>query len=376
MRILMTGGGTGGHINPALAIANTIKENIPDAEIAFAGTKRGLENSLVPKAGYPLYHLNVRGFWRRITWKNIKVAYLALVSPIYAGKLIRRFKPDAVIGTGGYACWPVLIAAARRGIPTAVHESNAVPGLAVRKLAPHVDRIFVNFSAVADHIDYPEKIMRVGCPMLNMSKPISRTEARTRLDIPQDCKHYVLSFGGSLGAARMNEAALELTRDLISRRKDVMLIHACGSLGYEKTRDAFERAGLLDLPNLRLVEYIYDMPIQMAAADVVICRAGAMTLSELANQGKAAVLIPSPNVTDDQQYKNAKVFSDAGAAVLIRESELEEGRIAKEIERLICEPNRLDEMRRNIKEFAAKDANALIFDEIMRLINEREVAKK
>ena len=376
MRILMTGGGTGGHVNPALAIANTIKENIPDAEIAFAGTKRGIENSLVPKAGYPLYHLNVRGFWRKLTWKNIRAAYLALVSPIYAGKLIKSFKPDAVIGTGGYACWPVLMAAAKRGIPTAVHESNAVPGLAVRKLAPHVDRIFVNFSAVADHVGCPEKVMRVGCPMLNMSKPISRTEARAKLGIPQDCKHYVLSFGGSLGASRMNEMALELTRDLISRRKDVILIHACGSIGYAKTREAFESAGLLDLPNLRLVEYIYDMPVQMAAADVVICRAGAMTLSELANQGKAAVLIPSPNVTDDQQYKNAKVLSDAGAAVLIRESELEEGRIGKEIERLICEPYRLEEMRRNIKSFAAEDANAVIFDEMMRLIKEREVAKK
>ncbi len=372
----MTGGGTGGHVNPALAIANTIKQNIPDAEIAFVGTNRGIENTLVPKAGYKLYHINVRGFWRKITWKNIRAAYLAAVSPIRAGKLIRSFKPDAVIGTGGYTSWPVLMAAAKRGIPTAVHEANAVPGLTVRKLSPHIDRIFVNFAVTAEHLDHPEKVMHVGCPMLNVRESISRTEARARLDIPQGCRHYILSFGGSLGASRMNEAALELARDVIARRPEVTLIHACGSMGYEKTRAAFEEAGLLELPNLRLVEYIYDMPIQMAAADLVICRAGAITLSELASQGKAAILIPSPNVTDDQQYKNAKVLSDGGGAVLIRESELEDGRIGKEVERLICEPYRLEDMRRNVKKFAANDANGLIFDEIMRLIKEREVAQK
>lgn len=376
MRILMTGGGTGGHVNPALAIANTIKQNIPDAEIAFVGTNRGIENTLVPKAGYKLYHINVRGFWRKITWKNIRAAYLAAVSPIRAGKLIRSFKPDAVIGTGGYASWPILMAAAKRGIPTAVHEANAVPGLTVRKLSPHIDRIFVNFAVTAEHLDHPEKVMHVGCPVLNVRESISRTEARARLEIPQDCRHYILSFGGSLGASRMNEAALELTRDVITRRPEVTLIHACGSMGYEKTRAAFEEVGLLDLPNLRLVEYIYDMPIQMAAADLVICRAGAITLSELASQGKAAILIPSPNVTDDQQYKNAKVLSDGAGAVLIRESELDDGRIGKEVERLICEPYRLEEMRRNVKKFAANDANGLIFDEIMRLIKEREVAQK
>jgi UDP-N-acetylglucosamine--N-acetylmuramyl-(pentapeptide) pyrophosphoryl-undecaprenol N-acetylglucosamine transferase len=376
MKILMTGGGTGGHVNPALAIANTIKQNIPDAEIAFVGTNRGIENTLVPKAGYKLYHINVRGFWRKITWKNIRAAYLAAVSPIRAGKLIKSFKPDAVIGTGGYTCWPVLMAAAKRGIPTAVHESNAVPGLAVRKLSAHVDRVFVNFAVTAEHLDHPEKVMHVGCPLLNVSDAVGRTEARAKLEIPQSCRHYILSFGGSLGASRMNAAALELTRDVIAKRPEIMLIHSCGSLGYEETREAFEKAGLLDLPNLRLVEYIYDMPLQMAAADLVICRAGAITLSEIANQGKASILIPSPNVTDDQQYKNAKVLSDGNGAILIRESELEEGRIGREVEKLICEPYRLEEMRRNVKKFAAEDANTVIFDEVMRLIKEREVAQK
>ena len=165
MRILMTGGGTGGHVNPALAIAETIKRNIPGAEIAFAGTPRGLENTLVPRAGYKLYHVNVRGFERKLSLKNIRAAWLALVSPLKARKIIKEFRPDIVIGTGGYVCWPVIVAASKLGVPTAVHEANAVPGLTVRKLVPYVDRIFINFvetSLPKDHpvclTDYPKQI--------------------------------------------------------------------------------------------------------------------------------------------------------------------------------------------------------------------------
>lgn len=214
MRVLMTGGGTGGHVNPALAIANTIKMNIPDSEIAFVGTERGLENDLVPKAGYELYHVDVRGFRRSFSLGSIaynaRAAWLAATSPIKAKKLIKEFKPDIVIGTGGYVCWPVLVAAARAKIPTAVHESNAVPGLAVRKLEPYVDRIFVNFAASADQLTAKEKIMQVGCPLNNGYGDMSREEARKKLGLPDTCRNYIVSFGGSLGADRMNAAALEL----------------------------------------------------------------------------------------------------------------------------------------------------------------------
>jgi UDP-N-acetylglucosamine--N-acetylmuramyl-(pentapeptide) pyrophosphoryl-undecaprenol N-acetylglucosamine transferase len=174
----------------------------------------------------------------------------------------------------------------------------------------------------------------------------------------------------------MNEAALELAKEVVAKRSEVTLIHSCGSLGYEKTRAEFEAAGLLKSKNICLTEYIYDMPIQMAAADLVISRAGAITLSELAEQGKAAILIPSPNVTDDQQYKNAKVLADAGGAVLIRESELDSKRLGSEVERLLNEPSRLEALRKNIKSFAASDASGVIFDEMMKLIKEKEAARK
>ena len=178
MRVLVTGGGTGGHVNPALAIANTIKENIPDAEIAFVGTIRGLENELVPKAGYKLYHVDVRGIRRSLSLYNIRSLWLAAISPVKAKKIIKEFKPDLVVGTGGYVSWPILVAASRMNIPTAVHESNAVPGLAVRKLVPYVDRIFTNFAVSAEILGKSGKVMQVGCPMLGQFGNISRDEPR------------------------------------------------------------------------------------------------------------------------------------------------------------------------------------------------------
>lgn len=380
MRVLMTGGGTGGHVNPALAIANTIKMNIPDSEIAFVGTERGLENDLVPKAGYELYHVDVRGFRRSFSLGSIaynaRAAWLAATSPIKAKKLIKEFKPDIVIGTGGYVCWPVLVAAARAKIPTAVHESNAVPGLAVRKLEPYVDRIFVNFAASADQLTAKEKIMQVGCPLNNGYGDMSREEARKKLGLPDTCRNYIVSFGGSLGADRMNAAALELIGGYLNDHPETYFIHATGAGHFDQVNKKFTEAGFDKLPNVTLTEYIYDMPVRMAAADLVISRAGAITLSELSRQGKAAVLIPSPNVTDNQQYKNAKVFSDGGGAVLIEEKDLGEGTLEDEVSALLSSPGRLREMSRRISGFSPKDSEKLIYDEVVRLVSENKEKSK
>ncbi len=366
MRVLVTGGGTGGHVNPALAIANTIKENIPDAEIAFVGTARGLENELVPKAGYKLYHVDVRGIRRSLSLYNIRSLWLAAVSPIKAKKVIKDFKPDIVVGTGGYVSWPILVAASRMNIPTAVHESNAVPGLAVRKLVPYVDRIFTNFAVSAEMLGKSGKVMQVGCPMLGSFGKISKREAREELGIPQDCK-YIVSFGGSLGAAKMNESALELMKDYVSGEPNVHYTHATGGDHYESVHERFLESGLDKYENIELLKYIYDMPIRMAAADLVISRAGAITISELARQGKAAILIPSPNVTDDQQTKNAKALANIGGACMIREPELADGRISSAVASLLDDSDRRAAMEKAIAGFAPLDSNKLIFDELMRL---------
>ncbi|MBQ3127210.1 MAG: UDP-N-acetylglucosamine--N-acetylmuramyl-(pentapeptide) pyrophosphoryl-undecaprenol N-acetylglucosamine transferase, partial [Clostridia bacterium] len=293
MRVLMTGGGTGGHVNPAIAIANTIKLNDPDAEIAFVGTSRGIENKLVPAAGYPLYHVEVRGFRRSLSPANLRAAWLAFVSPMRAKKLINEFKPDIVVGTGGYACWPVLVAAARMGIPTAVHESNAIPGVTVRRLQHYVDRVMLNFAEGGEYLDAKEKLMVVGNPLRGEFGTVSRAAAREKLGV-SGYRRMILSCGGSMGAEPINDAMLALMRDYGLSHPDVLHVHATGALEYEAAKAKFAEYGLEGKDNLRLVEYIYDMPLQMAAADLVVNRAGAMTLSELAVQGKACLLIPSP----------------------------------------------------------------------------------
>ncbi|MBQ7821483.1 MAG: UDP-N-acetylglucosamine--N-acetylmuramyl-(pentapeptide) pyrophosphoryl-undecaprenol N-acetylglucosamine transferase, partial [Clostridia bacterium] len=306
MRVIVTGGGTSGHVNPALAIANTIKKNIPGSEIIFVGTNRGIENKLVPKAGYKLYHVDVRGIKRSLSLSNLKSLYLAVTSPIKAKKLIRQFKPDVVIGTGGYVCWPVMKAAADMNIPTALHESNSIPGVAIKMLAKHVDRIFVNFEATKNKFpeDYRDKIVRVGNPLRPEFLTLDYNSARDTLGINGKYEKFILSCGGSMGAEKINEAVIALMRDYTSKHPEILHLHATGSIEYEQTMKMYRENGLDKHSNIKVVEYIYDMPEQMAAADLVINRAGAMTLSELAILKKRALLIPSPNVTDNHQYKN------------------------------------------------------------------------
>lgn len=363
----MTGGGTAGHINPAIAIANTIKKNIPDAEIAFVGTERGLENKLVPKENYPLYHVDVRGFERPlVNIKNVKAAYLALVSPMRAKKLIREFRPDIVIGTGGYACWPVLKAAASMGIPTAVHESNATPGLAISKLQGCVDRIFVNFKQTAEHLSTKDKVMHVGNPLRSGFGGLDYSEARKKLGIEDD-RVFVLSFGGSLGARRLNESALSFMSTHVKGDPKMIHYHATGAFDFKEFSESFKGRGLEKCPNIRLVEYIHDMALRMSAADIVICRAGAMTISEIAMMKKACIMIPSPNVVDNHQYKNAKVLSDAGAVVMLEEAYLNEETFSDAIISLASSREKREELSKNIGEFANSDANKLIYNEVIRL---------
>lgn len=371
MRVLMTGGGTGGHVNPAIAIANTIKRNDPAAEIAFVGTSRGIENKLVPAAGYKLYHVEVRGFRRSLSPANLKAAWLAAVSPMRAKKLIRDFVPDIVVGTGGYACWPVLVAAAKMGIPCAVHESNAIPGVTVRRLEHYVDRVLLNFAESASYLHQPEKHMVVGNPLRGEFGALDRATIRAELGLGEGDR-MILSCGGSMGAEPINDAMLALMRDYGRNHPEVLHVHGTGSLEYEAAKAKFDAYGLGVYENLRLVEYIYDMPRQMAAADLVVNRAGAMTLSELAVQGKACLLIPSPYVTANHQYKNARVLADAGAALLIEEKDLDEARVVTEVSGLLTDDARRAAMEQAITSFARPDANRVIYDELCRLVEAKK----
>lgn len=367
----MTGGGTAGHINPALAIAETIRKNDASAVIEFVGIETGKENDLVPREGYRLHHVRSMGIRRSLSLANVKALWLAATSP-YAGatvKIIKDFKPDIVIGTGGYACWPIMAAAARMGIPTAVHESNAFPGLAVRRLQTRVDRVWVNFESTRELLKERAHVVHVGNPLRAGFGEITREEARRRLGIDAD-KQVILSFGGSLGAEGVTNAVLDVMKETVAGNPEVLHVHAAGKGNYESARKRFEEMGLDAHSNCVLADYIYQMPLYMSAADLVIARAGAMTLSELALMKKACILIPSPNVTDNHQYKNAKALADVHAAALIEEKDLESGVLNGTVRTLLASKEARTSMEENITQFADMDANRIIWMEILQLLNQ------
>lgn len=371
MRVLFSGGGTGGHINPALAMADIIKTNIPDAEIAFVGTPKGMENSLVPQAGYKLYHVEVEGIRRSFSPRNVKALYLALTSPTKAKKLIKEFKPDIVIGTGGYVCWPALKAASELGIPTLLHESNALPGMAVRKLQGVVDLIMTNFESTKELLSPDAKVLNVGNPLRSACTTYTKAEARKKLGIDESIDLVTLSFGGSLGAQELNRAACEMMSHFAREGKqNVRCYHVGGKRHYENACNFFAAYGLERDDRFVLMEYTSELPVYMAAADIVICRAGAMTLTEIAKMAKAAIIIPSPNVVDNHQYKNAKVLGDAGAAIVICEYELsEEGecKVCEAVDKIRLNAEYRASMERTIRSFAKDDVEKKIFDTILEL---------
>lgn len=376
MRVLMTGGGTAGHINPALAIAETIRQNDPAAEIAFVGIATGKEADLVPREGYPLYFVESMGIKRSFSLSNVKALWLALTSP-YSKKttsILDSFKPDLVIGTGGYACWPLMAAAVRRGIPTALHESNALPGLAVRRLQHKVDRIWINFEQTKSLLKQKETVLQVGNPLRSSFGTLSVAQAKKKLQIPEDIT-VLLSFGGSGGAEKINRAVLAMMKEYSSKQTNLLHIHATGKRDYSESKAEFERLGLSNVKSCVLVDYIYDMPTQMAAADLIVSRAGAMTLSELSLMKKASILVPSPNVADNHQYLNAKTLYDAGAASIVEEDYLKDGLLMTEAIRLLTHPKEREQMGNNIYAFANTDANRMIWADIQQLLQKTNKKK-
>ncbi len=375
MRVLLTGGGTSGHVNPALAIADIIKAHDPSAEIAYVGTPTGIEKKLVEKEGYEYFPIKIQGISRSLSPKNIKTAYFIMTAPAKAKKIVKSFRPDVVIGTGGYVCWPTLKAAAELGIPTVVHESNSIPGLAVRKLDGKVDLILTNFEESAQKLKHKERVVHVGNPVRFSRADMTRAEARAALGIPDSIKFVILSFGGSLGAEGLNLAAIDVMRGFVEKNADVAHFHAGGKIYYSDAIERFESFGLKKSSRLNLNEYIYDMKTYMSAADLIICRAGAMTLTELAMMEKPAILIPSPNVTDDHQYKNAKVLGDRGAAVVIRESELDFERINSVVEEIYKDEDLRCRMRQEVSKLANPNVSEEIYQKICELVENKSKVK-
>lgn len=369
MKLVFTGGGTGGHVNPALNIAKEVRAMVPDAEISFVGTKRGIESTLVPKAGFEIDFVDVQGFRRKLTpralGQNCKAAYKAITSVRAAKKILKKRNPDAVVGTGGYVSWPTVKAAAKLGIPCLIHEQNTFPGVTTKKLARYASVVCISFEGSERFFSESEryKLLLTGNPIHIDS--VTRKEAREKLGLSPD-EPYILSFGGSMGARFVNELCFDLMESY-SVPRHIRHDHAIGRVGYKEFSALAKQNGLDKREGITLAEYFYDMPYRQAAADIIICRAGAMTLAELAVRGKAAIFIPSPHVAEDHQYKNAKLLADAGAGIVYRESELNSEILRDAVNDLIACPNKRKRIEDSIRNFAVEDSARRIAEEAVRL---------
>ncbi|CAB1239505.1 MAG: undecaprenyldiphospho-muramoylpentapeptide beta-N-acetylglucosaminyltransferase [Oscillospiraceae bacterium] len=376
MRILFAGGGTAGHINPALAIAGYLKERQPDAQILYVGAKGGMEERLVPQAGYAFKSVTISGFQRKISWTNFKKNCKTIVHIFTATeeskKIIREFKPDVCVGTGGYVSGPVIREAMKMGVPALIHEQNAYPGVTNKALSRNAARTML---AMADAEKYMEKgahCVLTGNPVRLSVLRADRASARQRLGL--DNRPVILSFGGSLGARKINEPMADLLANT-AKTDRFQHIHAYGQWG-KWFPDLLRQKGV-DLaahPNMDIREYINDMPDCLAAADLVICRAGAITLSELQAVGRASLIIPSPNVAENHQYHNAMSMVKRNAAWILEEKDLTGQMLIKKVEQLFQKPETIEHLAENAKKMAIVDANERIYKLILEVLKENHKA--
>lgn len=371
MRIIFTCGGTGGHINPAIAVAKLIKARRPESEILFAGADGGMEVGLVAREGFPIETVRVTNFRRglkpRDLRNNVNTVFGLAGAVRQAGAILRRFKPDLVIGTGGYASFPTVYAAVRFRIPTAIHESNAVPGLTTSLLAREATRVMVGFPGSESYYRHPERVVVTGTPVREAFIYTKKSEAIQRLGL--EGKPLVVSYWGSLGAREMNKMIAEFMA-LEAGEPAFNHIHATGSFGWKWMPEYVGRLGV-DLeksPHIRLQEYIYNMPEVMAAADLVICRGGASTLSEVLASATPAIIVPSPNVSDNHQEKNARVLERAGGAVVLLEKDCSGEVLYETVLRLLKNPVELNAYADALKGQAILDSTEKIYRVILEIL--------
>ena len=371
MNVLFTCGGTAGHINPALALARMFRER-DGAQVLFVGADGGMEERLVPQAGFELRTVTITNFQRSLTPKavghNVRTLVNMALSDTQARRILKEFRPDLVVGTGGYASYPVVRAAAKQGIPTAVHESNAVPGLTTKALSKVCDVVMVGFAESRNAYETPEKVTVTGTPVRGDFFRYTRAEAREKLGLTDE-RPLLVSFWGSLGAERMNGMMGDFLALECAAGAPFHHIHGAGR-DYEAMKESLAARSEVcslrtadpgALGRIRVQEYIDDMPLVMAAADLVICRSGASTISELAAIAKPAILVPSPNVTADHQTRNAKVLSETGGAVLLPEKDCS-GRVLYETATgLLHDPARRADMARALTGLSVADANEKIY---------------
>ena len=370
MRVIIAAAGTGGHINPGIAIANTIKQREPSSEIMFIGTKRGLENDLVPRANYKLEKIEAYGFNGKVSFNNGKKIFKTMLSTLKAKKIIKKFKPDIVIGTGGYICIPTILAASSLKIPTVLHESNAFPGSAVKMMAKRTSKILVGFEDAKERIKNAKKVVVTGTPTkvkdLNLT-----TEEKDK--IKQDLGFnkelpLVLVFGGSQGAKSINDAFLGIFENNLNKNYQIM--YATGPEQYNVLKEylASKNLDIEKINNAKIVPYIYNMEEVLNACNLVICRSGALTITEVSIVGKPAIFVPLGSVVANRQIDNAKVLEKIGAAKIILDKDLNTDILSNSINDLISNTNNLRSMGEKAKTIGIKNTEEIIYKEINNLV--------
>ena len=370
MRVIVATAGTGGHINPGLAIANKIKQEEKDSEIIFIGTNRGLENDLVPRAGYELKTIEAYGLSKKLSIDNIKKMCKTLGATSKARKIIKEFKPDVIVGAGGYICGPVVWAAKKEKIPVVLHESNAYPGKAVKHLAKNANVVLISFEEARERIPNAKKIVYTGTPVKIQKKDYTKEEKNKILNELkiEDKLPIILVFGGSQGAQKINEAIIGiLTKKL---NKKYQIIWATGPKQYDIVKEELKQKSIdiENVPNAKILPYIYNMEEIMNISDVIVARSGAMTITEISNLGKPSILIPLPNVSQDHQLRNAEVLQKIGAGKIILNDKLTSENLNQEISEIILNPTNMKKMGEKAYTKSVKNVQEKIYNEIKKVV--------
>ncbi len=370
MKVIVAAAGTGGHINPGIAIANEIKSREPNSEIMFIGTPRGLENDLVPRSGYKLKTIDCYGISRSFTLKNIKRLFKTIGSISDAKKIVKDFKPDIVIGTGGYICIPVCLAASKLDIPYVMHESNSLPGVATKLLAKKAKKVLVGFKEAKDRLPKETDVKVTGTPTKVNEIYFSsheRQNMKKQLGLEIN-KPLVLIFGGSQGAETLNKSLIDIIKS--NKNKEYNIMCAVGPTQYEKVKESLKGVNI-DIENIKdvkIVPYIYNMDEIMNLADLIVCRSGAMTVTELEKLGKPAIFIPFPYAAENHQEYNARVLEKAGAAKVILNKDLNAGVLNNMVQELIRNEDSLIQMGKNAKKLSINNVEEKIYDEIAKIM--------
>ena len=370
MKVIIAAAQTGGHINPGIAIANKIKHEEKNSNIMFIGTPRGIENDLVPRAGYDLKTIEAYGINRKISIKNIQNLFKTLKGYKKAKKIVKEFKPDIVIGTGGFICGPVLMAASKLKIPTIVHESNSFPGVTTKLLSSKVDEVLVAFENAKKRLPKAKNIVTTGTPT-KVNKINLSNEQKEKMLLELGLKNnlpVVLVFGGSQGAKSINTCIIDLIKS--KEIKKYQLIWACGQTQYDLIKDELnkENINIKKIEDVKIMPYIYNMEEIMNLVDLIISRSGAMTITEVAKCGKPAIFIPFPYATENHQEYNARVLKDVGAAEIILDKDLNKESLTNALNEILKDKEKLKQMGENANNVAIENVEDKIYTEVKKLV--------